>query len=302
MPTPSDQEVLIRVEATSVSAADIRIRSFTVPPVLWIPARLALGITRPKLKILGVELSGTIVAIGKNVRRFKVGDEVYAASLSKFGGYAEYITLKENEAIALKPKRLTFQQAAAIPIGGRTALHFLNLARLKPNMHVLVYGASGSVGTYAVQIAKYMGAKVTGVCGKHNMRMVEDIGADKVIDYTEPDFDTQLEKYDVIFVAINKVPFSLCNKHLRKKGTYINISAAIKTPQMIYAALVERKKIIAGGNVPNTSETLEMLTTIVEAGKLNPVIDRSYLMDCIQEAHQYVGQGHKKGNVVLQIT
>lgn len=300
-PSPGDQEVLIKIEATTVTAADIRIRSFTVPPAMWIPARLALGITRPKQKILGVELSGTVVEAGKKVRRFEVGDEVYAASLIRFGAYAEYITLMENEAIALKPKSLSFEQAAAVPIGARTALHFLRQAELKANMHVLVYGASGSVGTYAVQLAKYMGAKVTAVCGKSNIGMVAEIGADQVLDYTEPGFERQLETYDVIFVAISQISFSLCNRHLRKRGTYINVAAALKTPQMIFASLVDKKRIIPGRNVPETSEALDTIRDIIDEGKLSPVIDRTYKMDHILAAHHYVGRGHKKGNVVVQI-
>lgn len=300
-PIPKDDEILVRIKATTVSAADIRIRSFTVPPALWIPARIALGITKPKQKVLGVEFSGIIEARGKNVNQFKIGEEVYAASLQKFGGYAEYITLSERDTIAKKPQNISFEEAASLPIGARTALHFLKKANIKPGQSILIYGASGSVGTYAVQLAKYFGANVTGVSGTNNLHLVKSLGADKVLDYTQKDFEQQLEKYDVIFVAVDKIPFSTCTRHLKENGTYINISIAAKTPEMLWASFKHGKNIIAGGNVPETADALHFIKTIVEAGKLIPVIDKNYSLQEIIQAHRYVEKGHKKGNVVVQI-
>ena len=300
-PVPKDNEVLIKVHATTVTAADFRIRSFTIPPSFWLPARLMLGITKPRKPILGTELAGEIESVGKDVKLFKKGDPVFAATLMSFGGYAEYVCLPEDGPIAIKPATISYEEAAAIPIGARTALHHLRKGEIKKDQKILIYGASGSVGTYAVQLAKYFGAEVTGVCSSTNLALVKSIGADKVIDYTATDFEKRLEMYDMIVVAVDKFPFSTCNRLLNENGVYINITAPFKSFPMIWTALTTNKKIITGQNSPEKAHDLVFLKKLVEEGVLKPVIDRKFPLEQIVEAHRYVDRGHKKGNVVVTI-
>jgi NADPH:quinone reductase-like Zn-dependent oxidoreductase len=251
---------------------------------------------------LGIELSGKIEAIGKDVKSFKKGDKVFAASLQTFGAYAEYICLSEDGPIALKPINTTYLEAASIPIGARTALHYLkNLANVKPGQKVLIYGASGSVGTYAVQLAKYFGAEVTGVCSKANLELVESLGADHIIDYTRPDFTENFKIYDIIFITVDKCPFAACKKALCKKGIYLNIGRPIPSLQMLWTSLTSSKKIIVGKNSPETDQALTVIKRIIEEGQLKPVVDRNYTLGQIVEAHRYVDRGHKKGNVVISV-
>lgn len=298
-PVPQDNEVLIKIHATTVTVADFRIRSFTIPPSFWLPARIALGIRKPKKPILGVELAGQIESVGKDVTSFKKGDQVFAATLAGFGAYAAYKCLPEDGPIAIKPAKITYEEAAAIPIGARTALHYFRKGEIKSGQKVLIYGASGSVGTYAVQLAKYFGTEVTGVCSSANLALVKSLGADKVIDYTEADYIKKLGMYDIIFLAVDKCPFSVCNKSLDKKGVYLNVTAPVKSLQMIWTSMTSKKKIIVGESPPELAEDLIFLKGLVEAGTLKPVIDRSYTLDQIVEAHRYVDKGHKKGNVVI---
>lgn len=300
-PFPKDNEVLIKVYATTVSAADFRVRSFNIPASFWLPARLMLGLMKPRKSILGMELSGEIESVGKDVKLFKKGDKVFAATLQTFGAYAEYKCLPEDGPIALKPTNTTYEEAAAIPIGARTAFHQLKIGEVKPEQKVLVYGASGSVGTYAVQLAKYFGAEVTGVCSTANVELVKSLGADKVIDYEVVDFIEKFETYDIIFITIDKCPFGTCKKALSKRGTYLNIGRPIKSLQMIWTSLTSRIKIVVGKNSPETAEALIILKGIVEKGQLKPVVDRNYSLDQIVEAHRYVDKGHKKGNVVITV-
>lgn len=301
-PIPKENELLVKVHATTVSAADYRARSFDVPVSFWLPAKLALGFKRPRKAILGMELSGKIEAIGENVTTFKKGDKVFAATLQSFGAYAEYVCLAEDGPIAIKPSVLTYEQAAAIPIGARTAFHYLNtIAEIKPEQKVLVYGASGSVGTYAIQLAKYFGAEVTGVCSTTNLEMVKKLGADRVIDYTKSNYSEALETYDIIFVTVDKCAFSTCKKALHKNGTYLNIGRPMPSFQMFWTSLTSNIKVVVGKNVPETKRVLYILKNIIEQGKLKPVIDRNYPLDEIVEAHRYADKGHKKGNVVITI-
>lgn len=300
-PIPKNNEVLIKIHATTVTVADCRIRSFTVPPSVWLPARIVLGLRKPKKPILGVELAGVIEAVGKDVKRFRKGDSIFAATLKDFGAYAEYQCLPEDGAIAVKPDSIGFGEAAAIPIGARTALHYLKKANIKKGQKVLVYGASGSVGTFAVQLAKYFGANVTGVCSSKNLDMVKTLGADTVIDYTDLNFTKKLELYDVIFIAVDKWPFTVCNKFLSNNGYYINVTEPVKSLKMIWASITSQKKIMVGENPPASPEGLEFIKDLVEAGNLKPVIDRTYRFDEIVEAHAYVDKGHKKGNVVINV-
>lgn len=293
-PIPKENEILVKVKATTVTVADIRSRSFTIPPAFWLPARISLGFRQPKKEILGMELAGEIESVGKEVKRFKVGDQVFAASLIGFGAYAEYKCLPEDGPVCIKPSNITYAEAAAIPIGARTALFYLRKANIQSGQKVLVYGASGSVGTYAVQIAKYFGANVTGVCSTKNLELVKSLGADKVIDYTKEDFSNNGEIYDVIFEAVNKSSFSACMKSLVKDGTYLNV-AALPGIRMLWTKLTSNKKLIFGQNSPETPEALNFLKELVERGKLKVVIDRYYEFDEIVEAHRYVEKGHKKG-------
>lgn len=300
-PTPKDNEILIKINATTVTAGDIRSRSFTVPSSVWLPARIALGFKQPKKQILGMELAGEVESVGKDVTRFKAGDQVFAATQANFGSYAEYICLPEDGPVCMKPSNITYEEAAAVPIGARTALFFLRKANIQNGQNVLIYGASGSVGSYAVQISKYFGATVTGVCSSTNLELVKSLGADKVIDYTASDFSTIDGAYDIIFEAVNKSTFSDCMKLLKEDGTYINIVEPLPSAQMLWTKLTSRKKLILSQNAPETSEALDFLKELVENGKIKVIIDRQYTFEEIVEAHIYVEKGHKKGNVVINV-
>lgn len=280
-PAPKDNEVLIKVHATTVTMGDFRMRSFTVPPVFWLPARLTLGLTKPKQPIYGMELAGEVEAIGKNVSRFKVGDQVFASTLTEnFGAYAEYKCLPEKAMMAIKPANISFAEAAALPIGATTALRMLRKGNIQRGQKVLIYGASGSVGTYAIQLAKYFGAEVTGVCSTTNLEMVKSLGADHVIDYTKDDFSSRDERYDVIFDTLAKFPKSQYSKVLAMNGTYVSMAKL------------------------STKESMDNLISIkelIEKGVIKAFIDRCYPLEDMVEAHRYVDAGHKKGNVVISM-
>jgi len=300
-PVPRDNEVRIRILATTVTAGDSRMRSFTVPLSFWLLARIALGLRKPKKAILGSELAGEIELAGEDVKLFKKGDQVFAYPGHNGGAYAEYICMPENGCLAIKPANMTFEEAAAIPFGGNTALHFLRKGNVRSGQKVLIYGASGSVGTYAVQLAKYFGAEVTGVCGTANLELVTSLGANKVIDYTEEDFTKNGETYDVIFDAVGKSPFSGCMRSLKKEGIYLQaVAAPALMVRMRWTSMISSKKLIGGTATPET-ENLIFLKELVEAGKIKPVIDRCFPLEQIVEAHRYVEKGHKKGNVVITV-
>jgi NADPH:quinone reductase-like Zn-dependent oxidoreductase len=282
--TPKDNEILIKIHATSVTIGDVIVRRGKHPTSKFqtIMLHLMLGLRTPKRKILGMELAGEIEAIGKDVQLFKKGDKVFASTEFKFGAYAEYKCLPEDGIIALKPENVSFEIAAGgFASGGVTAWTVLRKANIQNGQKVLIYGASGSVGTYAIQIAKYLGAEVTGVCSTTNLDMVKSIGADNVIDYTKEDFTLKEEKYDVIFDAVAKISSSRGKKALKNTGKYLNV---IKdSPGKLHVNdLLELKKLI-------------------EDEKLRSVIDRRYPLEEIVEAHRYVEKGHKKGNVVIII-
>ena len=280
-PTPKDNEALIKVRATTVTAADFRMRSFTVPAPLWIPARLALGITKPRQPIFGSELSGEVEAVGKNVTRFKVGDQVFASTLTEnFGAYAEYKCLPENAMMTIKPANVSFKEAAALPIGATTALRMLRKGNIQRGQKVLIYGASGSVGTYAIQLGKNFGAEVTAVCSTTNLELVKSLGADQVIDYTKDDFSSSKERYDVIFDTLGKISKSKASKVLVPNGTYVTMTSLGTKEGMEYLLFIKE---------------------LVEAGKIDVVIDRCYSLEDMVEAHRYVDAGHKKGNVVISV-
>jgi NADPH:quinone reductase-like Zn-dependent oxidoreductase len=285
-PAPRDNEVLVKVHATTVTIGDTIMRSFKLPNISgWqkFMARLILGWCKPRHHILGMELAGEVESVGRKVTHFKPGNPVFASTFAvNFGGYAEYKCLPESGVIAIKPANLTYEEAATVPGGGMTALHCLNKGKIQGGQKVLIYGASGAVGTYAVQLAsRHFGADVTGVCSGANLELVKSLGASQVNDYTRQDFIHNGDTFDVIFDAVGKLSPARSKKALKPGGVYINVHA--------------------DSDGCDKLENLLVLKGLVEAGKLKPVIDRVYLLEQIVEAHRYVEQGHKKGNVVIRV-
>ncbi len=297
-PIPSDNEVLIKIYATTVTSGDCRMRKADPFAVRFIN-----GLTRPKkITVLGNELAGEIEAVGKNVKMFSTGDQVFGQAGLSLGANAEYICLPEEGTLAIKPANLTYEQASVIPFGGNTALHFLRKGNITIGQKVLIYGASGSLGTAAIQLAKYFGAEVTGVCSTANVELVKSLGADKVIDYTKEDFTKSGLFYDIIFDTTGKSPFSGCVRSLKQRGIYLRAVHMTLSPfvQGLWTSITSSKKVI-GGVATERKENLVFLKELIEAGKIEPVIDRHYSLEQIAEAHRYVDQGHKKGNVVITV-
>ncbi len=301
-PIPKDNEVLIKIFATTVSSGDYRIRSFKVNPLMWLPMRIVMGFRGPRKKILGFALAGEIESVGKDVKLFKEGDQVFGNTGFGFGAYAEYRCLPEEGELLIKPANMTYEEAASIPFGGPTALHFLRKGNIQSGQKVLIYGASGAVGTSAVQLAKYFGAEVTGICSTTNLELVKSLGADKVIDYTREDFTQSGETYDIIFDTVGKSPFSGCVRSLKKKGFYLRALHMELSPlvQGLWTGVTSSKKVI-GGIAADKKEDLIFLKELIEAGKIKPVIDRRYPLEQTAEAHGYAEKGHKKGNVVITV-
>jgi NADPH:quinone reductase-like Zn-dependent oxidoreductase len=288
-PTPKESEVLIKVHAVAVTVSDCIVRSGKVNLLLWLPMRLFVGFNKPRRAILGLELAGEIEQTGRDIKRFKKGDQVFAFSGRNFGAYAEYICMREDGLfmpgdglVALKPTIASYEEAATVPSRCTLALYYLKKGNIHSGQKVLIYGASGGVGTYAVQLARHFGAEVTGVCSTTNLELVKSLGADKVIDYTKEDFADSGESYDFIFDAVGKRYSSKlqCKKALAPNGKYVSVDDG--TPKI-------------------GIEYLDLVKELVEAGKIRPVIDRVYSLEQIAEAHRYVEQGHKKGNVVVTL-
>ena len=301
-PTPKDNEVLIKTYATTVTTGDWRVRSLNVPVGFGLIGRLVLGVSRPRQPILGTELAGEIELVGKDVKKFKTGDQVFAFSGASMGCHAEYKCMPEDGAVALKPANLTYDEAAAISFGGTTALNFFRRGKLQSGEKVLVNGASGGVGTAAVQLARHFGANVTGVCSTANVELVRSLGANHVIDYTKEDFTRNGETYDVIVDIAGTAPFSRSKGSLKEGGRLLLVLGGLPDLlQIPWIAMTSSKKVIAGP-AAERAEDLRFLAKLAEAGEFKPVIDRRYPFEQIVEGHRYVDTGHKKGNVVITLT
>ena len=305
-PTPKANEVLIRIYATTVTAGDCEARNLKFPILFRLPMQMYVGLRKPRrITILGQELAGEIEAIGKDVKRFKAGDQVFGTTGLGFGAYAEYICLPEKSAmgvLATKPANMTYEEAAAVPTGGLEALHFIRKGNIQRGEKVLIIGAGGSIGTFAVQLARYFGAEVTGVDRSGKLNMLRTIGADHVIDYTQEDITKRAEIYDVIFDVMGKSSFSGSVRSLKQNGRYLLGNAGLS--QMVrgrWTSIRSSKKVIIGA-ANQKNQDLLFLKALIEAGKMKSVIDRRYPLEQIAEGHRYVDTEQKKGNVVITIS
>jgi NADPH:quinone reductase-like Zn-dependent oxidoreductase len=306
-PTPKDNEILIKIQARPVGFGDVLVRNFksvspgefNMPSILWLPTRLIFGIRKPRVNILGAELAGDVEAIGKDVTRFKVGDQVFAYPGQTFGANAEYLCMDENKTVALKPENMSYEEAATIPYGGVTALLLLEKANIQPGQNVLINGASGSIGSVAVQLAKSYGAQVTGVCGTSRVDYVKALGADTVIDYSKEDFTQNGESYDLILDVLGKSSFSKVSGSLTSNGRILYASFKMrKLFQMLWTKLVGSKKVICALAV-ESQDDLVTVKELVEAGTIKTVVGRVFPLEQTAEAHRYYESSQRKGNVVI---
>jgi NADPH:quinone reductase-like Zn-dependent oxidoreductase len=308
-PVPKDNEILIRIHATSVNFGDtmarnfkaITPRQFNMPFLFWLLAKISFGLRQPKITVLGNEFAGGIEAVGRDVKRFKPGDQVFGYPGQSFGAYAEYLCMPEDSVLAIKPTKMTYEEAAVVPYGAIMALPLLRRVNIQPGQKVLVNGASGGIGSAAVQIAKNFGAEVTGVCATPRLEFVKSLGADKIIDYTKEDFTLNGETYDLIFDILGKSSFSRCKSSLKPNGIHLFASFKLKQIlQMLWTSRLGSKKVICAIG-PGSIEDLISVKELIEAGKIKAVIDRCYPMEQAAEAHRYVEDGHKKGCVVITV-
>jgi len=302
-PAPKDNEVLIRIHATTVTTSDCNMRNQTfVPGYLRFPLRMQSGLRKPKESILGFDLAGEVEAVGEDVTRFKEGDQVFGTTEPASGAHAEYICLPEDGVLTTKPTNMTYEEAATVPVIGNTALHFVrDMGNIQAGQQILINGASGGIGTFAVQLAKYHGAEVTGVCSARNMELVRSLGADHVIDYTKQDFTRSGQTYDVIFDAVSKSSFSRCRDSLKENGLYlVTVPKVTVLLQVLWTSKRGGKQVKMEG-APASVENLLFLKELIEVGKLRTVIDRRYPLAETAEAFRYVEKGHKNGNVVIAV-
>jgi NADPH:quinone reductase-like Zn-dependent oxidoreductase len=305
-PTPKEDEVLIRIYATTVTAGDCELRSLKLPIYFTLPMRIWIGIRRPRSNTIpGTELAGEIEAVGKDVKLFKEGDQVFGSAGMGLGANAEYICLPERPGemeggVTIKPANMSYEEAATVPFGGRDALHFLRLGNIQSGQKILINGAGGSIGTFAVQLAKHYGAEVTAVDSTAKLDMLRSIGADHVIDYTKEDFTERGEIYDVIFDVIGKVSFSGSDNSLKQSGIYLLANPTSQMVQAQWTRMTSNKKVVMQ-TASGTIEDLVFLRELIEAGKIKTVIDRTYPLEQVVEAHQYVETGQKQGNVVITV-
>jgi NADPH:quinone reductase-like Zn-dependent oxidoreductase len=305
-PAPKANEVLIKIYATTVTAGDCELRSLNLPIYISLPMRMWIGFRKPKGNTIpGTELAGEIEAVGEDVKGFKEGDQVFGSAGLGFGANAEYICLPEQPGdmeggVVIKPVNMTYEQAATVPFGGRDALHFLRKGNVQSGQMVLINGAGGSIGIFAVQLAKYFGAQVTAVDSTGKLDMLRSIGADQVIDYTQEDFSERGETYDVIFDVVGKISFSRSNRSLKRNGTYLLANPGKQIVRGLWTRMTSSKNVIMETSSQKT-EDLVYLKELIEAGKIITVIDRCYPLEQTAEAHRYVETGHKKGNVVITV-
>ena len=303
-PAPRDKEVLIKVHATTVSTGDCNMRNFTFVTRSMLPmAKLMFGIGKPwKERILGTELAGEIVGLGNDVVRFKIGDQIFGSTGMAGGGHAQYACLHENAALAIKPDSLSWEEAVAIPFGANTALYYLrDLGKIQDGHKLLIVGASGSIGSAGVQLAKHFGATVTAVCSGANVELVKSLGADKVIDYTKEDFTKDAETYDLIFDVVGATTFDRCKHLLEPQGIFLScIMGLPDVARSLCTSIIGGKKM-RGGVAINNPERMAFIAELAAAGKLKPVIDSSYPLEQIAQAFKHVERGHKKGNVVITL-
>lgn len=300
-PIPKQNELLIKTHATTVTSGDCRLRSINMPFGFGFVSRLVFGISKPRQRILGVEIAGEVESVGKDVSKFTVGDQVFALSDSGMGCHAEYKCMPEDGAVALKPRNLTFDETVALSFGGTTALDFFRTGKLRSGEKLLVNGASGAVGTAAVQLAKHFGADVTGLCSTANVKLVRSLGASHVIDYAKEDFTQNGETYDVIMDTAGTAPYSRSKASLKESGRLLVVLGGL--PDMLqipWVSMTSNKKVIAGP-AAGRADDLRFLGGLAEAGEFKPVIDRRYPFEQIAEAHRYVDTGRKKGNVVITL-
>ncbi|MDQ0427410.1 NADPH2:quinone reductase [Planomicrobium stackebrandtii] len=296
-PIPKDDEVLIKVYATTATSGDCKVRRADPFAV-----RLFYGLKKPKIGILGSELAGEVEATGKDANLFKKGDLVFCGTGAKLGANAEFACLKESGAIAIKPVNMTFEEAASVPFGATTSLYFLrDRGHIHKGQKVLIYGASGALGTYAVQLAKYFGTEVTAVCSARNIELVKSLGADHTIDYNIKNFTLTGETYDIIFDTVGKLLFTQCKKSLKANGIYLAAAAGLPEFGRMIATSVSGSKKLKGGVAPMRKQDLLFLKELIETGKIKSVIDRSYPLEQTAEAHSYVENGHKRGSVVITL-